>query len=90
MEDLRVMFSIIIPILGSAFIAASHKIPNVREIVTLVTAITLFLFNISLLPMVMQGNQPQVALFELFPNIQLLFKVEPLGMMFALIASGLH
>ena len=37
----------------------------------------------------MAGGRPQLFLLELLPGIALGFRVEPLGMLFALVASGL-
>jgi multicomponent Na+:H+ antiporter subunit D len=38
---------------------------------------------------VLAGGRPQLALFEILPGILLAFRIEPLGMLFALVASGL-
>ena len=37
----------------------------------------------------MNGEQPTFFVAEMFPGLWLSFKVEPLGLMFALVASGL-
>ncbi len=44
---------------------------------------------VGLLPPVLAGGRPAVALVELLPGLPIAFEVEPLGMLFALIASGL-
>jgi multicomponent Na+:H+ antiporter subunit D len=71
------------------FIAAFHRQPNLRESVTLLTALCLFLLNLSLLGAVLEGQRPAVLLVESLPGLSIAFAVEPLGMLFALIASGL-
>jgi multicomponent Na+:H+ antiporter subunit D len=77
------------PLFGAVLIAAAHARPNLRETVTLVTAVLLFLQVASILPVVLAGGRPAVELVEVMPGIELAFVVEPLGMLFAVIASGL-
>lgn len=62
---------------------------NLRETVTMVTAVALALTVWSLIPEVMAGGRPELRLFEVVPDIELAFKVEPLGILFAALASGL-
>ncbi len=81
--------AILLPVLGAIGIALAGRRPNLREAVTLVTAVLLFACVLALLPQVMAGARPQLFVLELLPGIALGFRVEPLGMLFALIASGL-
>ncbi len=78
------------PVVGSIFIVlAGDQRPNLRETVTLVTATVMFLLVASLTPGVMAGEQPEVVLGEMLPGLTIMLKLEPLGMVFALIASFL-
>ncbi len=81
--------ALLLPVLGALLIALCGRMPNLRETITLITAATLFISVLSLLPEVSQGALPALALFALLPGLDIAFKVEPLGMLFALIASGL-
>ncbi|MDX1374870.1 MAG: monovalent cation/H+ antiporter subunit D family protein [Burkholderiales bacterium] len=81
--------ALVLPLLGAAGIALAGRRPNLREGVTLATAALLFACVLALLPKVMAGARPQLFVLELLPGIALGFRVEPLGMLFALIASGL-
>jgi multicomponent Na+:H+ antiporter subunit D len=78
-----------IPTAGAALVWASGRRPNLREAMTLLAAAALFASVLSLLPGVLAGERPELVLFEMMPGIALGFRVEPLGMLFALIASGL-
>jgi multicomponent Na+:H+ antiporter subunit D len=78
-----------VPVAGAVLIAAAHRTPNLRETITLATAGLLFLLVASLAPYVADGGRPAVTLFELMPGLALKFEVEPLGMLFGLVASGL-
>ncbi len=84
-----ILLALAVPLIGAVLIAAAHRAPNVRETVTLVTAGILFLLVASLTPLVLAGERPEVTLLEMMPGLALKFKVEPLGMLFGLIASGL-
>jgi multicomponent Na+:H+ antiporter subunit D len=78
-----------VPIGGAALIAAAHSNPNLRECVTLGTSALLFLLVASIAPAVLAGGRPGVQLAVVMPGIELAFTIEPLGMLFALVASGL-
>ena len=79
-----------VPLVGALLIGLTGRIhPNLREAVTLTTAGLLIFCVWSLLPAVYQGGRPGLQLVEVLPGINIAFKVEPLGMMFAALASGL-
>jgi len=78
-----------VPAAGAAGIALAGRWPNLREAITLLTAALLFACVLQLAPTVLAGGVPQLFVVEMLPGIALGFRVEPLGMLFALIASGL-
>jgi multicomponent Na+:H+ antiporter subunit D len=85
-----ILLALILPLAGAAGIALAGRInANLRETVTLVTAGSLAMAVWSLLPAVLAGNRPGVTLIELIPGVEIAFRVEPLGMLFAALASGL-
>ena len=85
-----VMLAVIaIPVLGAALIAAAHGRPNLREGVTLATAGAMFAAVCSLVPQVLAGARPETGAWTVLPGASLQLAIEPLGMMFALIASFL-
>ena len=87
--ELAIIAAILVPLIGALLIAASHRHPNQREAATLVTATALFILVLSLLSPVMAGERPETTLWEIFPGISIALQAEPLGMVFALIASFL-
>ena len=89
MLDNTILWAILIPLIGSVGILITRKIPNLREAVTLATSVILFLVVASLTPLVMAGERPSLTLVELVPGLNINFTVEPLGMLFGLVASGL-
>ena len=68
---------------------ASRGGDNLRETATMVTAIALAWTVWSLIPEVMDGGRPHLLMFQVVPGLEVAFKVEPLGMLFAALASGL-
>lgn len=77
------------PLLGGIGIALAGRQPNLREGVTLVTAAALIWQVWGLVPEVVAGARPALTLFEVVPDVPLAFTIEPLGMLFAAVASGL-
>ena len=65
------------------------KRSNVRETWTFVAAVAKFLLIISMLPVILKGNQIVYTLAEVVPGAAIKFRVDPLGMLFALVASSL-
>jgi multicomponent Na+:H+ antiporter subunit D len=84
-----IVAALLLPILGAAGVALCRKRPNVREAATLLSASLLLIAVGALLPQVLSGARPRVELVEVFPALSIAFEVEPLGMLFALVASGL-
>ena len=84
-----ILAALAIPALGSVGIALCARHPNIRETMTLTTSVLLFICVASLLPAVLAGDRPHVQLLEPLAGLPIAFEVEPLGMLFALIASGL-
>lgn len=87
--EYAILAALLLPMLGAAGIALAGKSPNLRESVTLGTSALLFACVVQLLAPVLAGARPELVLLEPLPGLPLAFRVEPLGMLFALIASGL-
>jgi len=76
-----------LPLAGAVLIALAGRFPNLRETITLVTAAALAAVVFSLVPEVMDGGRPSASFGEPLPGVSLRFEVEPLGMLYAGIAS---
>ena len=87
--DIAILSAVCLPVLGAVLIGLTGSKPNLRETVTLVTAIALFGLVLIVFSSVASGERPEVTLIEMFPGLSLSFKVEPLGAVFGVIASGL-
>lgn len=87
--ELLVIAAVLVPLLGALLIPLFHANPNLRESVTLVTASLLYLIAMGLLGPVLDGRRPEVIAIQVAQGLTLAFQVEPLGMLFALVASSL-
>ncbi len=88
--EMTILASLVIPLVGAlAILAAARVGDNLREAATMITSVALAWAVWSLLPVIMSGVRPQVTLFEVIPGIEVAFAIEPLGMLFAALASGL-
>ncbi len=82
--------AVLLPALGAALVVLLGKRPNLREAATLATGGGLFALVAGVvLPAVRAAEPTRLELLEVFPGLALAFEVEPLGMLFALVASGL-
>lgn len=81
--------ALLVPLVGALLISLAGRAPNLREGITLTSASTLLACVVSLWTAVSEGARPSLYLFTLLPGLDIRFTVEPLGMLFALIASGL-
>ena len=79
------------PVVGALLVAlCGERRRNLREGVTLGVAGSLVvLLATRVLPTVWAGGRPRLDLVEVVPGLHLAFAVEPLGMLFALVASTL-
>ena len=84
-----IAWALAVPAIGAVLIALAGRAPNLRETFTLGTAVALLVCVLSLLPAVGGGARPALTLLTMLPGLQIAFQVEPLGMLFALVASAL-
>ena len=86
---LALQLTLLVPLLGAVLIALTGSRPNLREAVTLVTAVTLFAVVLRIA--LGHGSEPlvEVTLVEMLPGLSLSLHNEGLSILFATIASGL-
>jgi multicomponent Na+:H+ antiporter subunit D len=81
--------AVLVPLVGAGLVLALGRWPNVREAATLVSGAVLLGTVLSLLTPVLDGARPALTLIEVVPGVPLGLHVEPLGLLFALVASSL-
>ncbi|MEH6694779.1 MAG: proton-conducting transporter membrane subunit [Hyphomonas sp.] len=87
--DMLILAALCLPLLIAIGIAAAGRFPNVREGVTVVGSVLLLGVVIALAMAVSNGETPYLDLGSAAPGLSFTFKLEPLGALFALVASGL-
>jgi len=87
--EIAITLTILLPAGATILIALLDKWPNLRETVSLTSAAMLFMVVLGLLQDVLDGARPAVEWVSVLPGLPLAFEIEPLGMLFAVVASGL-
>ena len=87
--QLLILGCIALPVLASGLVVAAGRAPNLREAVTLAAGALVLGCVAGLYPEVSQGARPSVVLAPLVPGIALTLTVEPLGLLFAMVAGFL-
>ena len=84
-----VAFCMLLPLGGAFLVLALRNNPNAREGATLVVGAATFWHVYGLLHYLREGALVRLDVLEVVPGVQLAFEVEPLGLVFALVASFL-
>ena len=84
-----VLLTVLLPVIGAGLVLLLRKNENAREAATLLTGALTFAHVLALLRLVRAGESPGLDILEVVPNVWLSFEVEPLGMVFALVAGFL-
>jgi multicomponent Na+:H+ antiporter subunit D len=80
---------VLLPCAGALAVALLDRRPNLREAASLAAAAALVAAVAALARPVLAGERPSLRVLELFPGIALALELEPLGLLFALVASSL-
>lgn len=88
-ESIRPSLALLVSLVGMALIVLTRRRPNLREACSLTAAILKFGIVASMLPAVLAGYTFHNTLFSFLPGLSLTFRVDALGILFALIASFL-
>ncbi len=89
--DIAMGVALLVPAIGAVLVGLAGRFvgANVREVVSATATIATFAVVVQLVPGVLEGNRPELILFEVLPGVPLAFRLEPLGMLYALVAAGL-
>jgi len=85
----RPMWAALCPLIVALLVLSSDKRPNVREGWTLLGGAVLFLTVLSMIPEVLHQGPIYFKGFTLFPGIDFAFRVDALGLIFAITSSCL-
>lgn len=80
---------LIIPVAATVLILMSAGKPNQREAVTILSALALFANVLWITGEVLSGTPGEITFLTMLPGLDIAFRIEPLGLLFGLVASGL-
>ena len=89
LHDIRLMLAILAPLTGAGLIIAAGRRPNLREGISLLSAVTLFGLIASLLPGIREGHTFVFNLFTLVDGLSFTLRADAMSMIFAVAASFL-
>ncbi len=86
-NETLILVTMLIPFAGALGIGLSGRWPNLREGVTLVSGALVMISVFTLYSRFQNGESLAVELIEPLPGLPILFEIEALGMLFALVAG---
>ena len=88
-ESIRPLLALACPLACAFLILKFRKHPNLREACTLTAAVTQFGIVISMAPIIVQNKSISTNLITIAPGIDLGFRLDALGLLFAITSSFL-
>ncbi len=88
-ESARPLCAVAVSALTVVLIALSGRRPNLREFWTVLSAVITFLIIAAMVPVILGGSVIDFKLVTIVPGLDLKFRVDPLGIVFAATASFL-
>lgn len=82
-------YALIAPLCAIILIGISCNKPNLRELWTLLASFTMFGLIVSMLPTILDGKVIECAIVTVLPGLDIKFRIDALGIFFALTASFL-
>lgn len=83
------LYAVLVSLVAIIPIYLSRHNPNLREFWTILAAVVKFIIVLSLIPPLIKGHTVGINLFQILPGISFGFRVDLLGLIFALMASFL-
>jgi multicomponent Na+:H+ antiporter subunit D len=87
--EILLQLCILLPLVATPAIIAAARRPDLREAITLSSSATLFYCVFKLYQNVANGIEVKIIWWEVLPELTLSLALEPLGVLFALVASFL-
>jgi multicomponent Na+:H+ antiporter subunit D len=81
--------AVLVPLVGALLIVLTGRWPNLREAVTLLTAVTLFGVVLRILWSLTRDEVIEITIIEMLPGLSIALHTEPLSILFAAVASFL-
>ncbi|MEW6289434.1 MAG: monovalent cation/H+ antiporter subunit D family protein [Thermodesulfobacteriota bacterium] len=85
----RLVWALLVPLLGSFLVSLSGKKPNLRESWSVISAVILFSMVLTMVSPVLAGKTLYYQLFKILPGVTVTLRADAFSMIFALVASSL-
>ncbi len=86
--SLMPLLAVVVPALGALLIAwTGERRANLREFWSVSAGVVMFALVAGMTPEVLAGRTPECVLFRILPGIELAFRVDAFGLLFAAGAS---
>jgi multicomponent Na+:H+ antiporter subunit D len=88
-NSIKPLLAVLVSLVAVIPIVASGSKPNLREAWTFLAGIVKFGLVVSMVPVILNGSIIEYTLIEVLPGLAIKFRVDPMGMLFALVSSSL-
>ncbi len=88
--SIKPLLAVLVTLFVIPILVSSSSKPNVRESWTFVAGTIKLVLVLSMLPVILDGKQIVLTLFEIAPGANIAFRVDALGMLFAVVAASLY
>ncbi|MBA3005697.1 MAG: monovalent cation/H+ antiporter subunit D family protein [Proteobacteria bacterium] len=85
----KLLVALLVPLVGTLGVMFMGKNENIREGVSCVASIILFLLVASMIPTVLSGKTMIFHMFSILPGVTVTLRADAMSMIFALVASSL-
>lgn len=87
--SIKPLLAVLVSAIAAVLIMYSHRQPNLREAWSIGAGIIMFLIVISMTPAILSGAVIEYTVFKILPGVELAFKVDGIGLLFATTSSFL-
>lgn len=87
--SIKPFLAVLVSAIAAILIISSHRTPNLREFWSLAAGALKFLIVLSMAPVILAGGTIEYTLFSILPELEVKFRVDPLGLLFATTSSFL-
>ncbi|MCX5870908.1 MAG: monovalent cation/H+ antiporter subunit D family protein [Deltaproteobacteria bacterium] len=88
-SSVKLLITLLVPLIGTLGVMFMGKNENIREGVSSVASIILFLLVASMIPTVLSGKTLIFHMFSILPGVTVTLRADAMSMIFALVASSL-
>jgi len=88
-DSIMPFLAVAVALFGAVPMVMNRRSPNIREAWSVAAATLMFLFVLHMIPPVLAGNTLNYTLFSITSGVSIAFKVDAMGLLFAITASFL-